>query len=116
MILRLKVWPTAELAKASFVSDGKVLQVRYADLDLRTFAPISQLTGYARELLWDDFFKNDPETYSKVGEITTDNIEAFSEDRVALNEWINHLFKASLSKLNNEWLQSTKPQEEDPGF
>ena len=121
MILRIKVWPTPELAKTTFVSNGSVLEHRTATLDLRSFPAVANLTSFARTLLWDDFFSVDPDAYSKVVSLTTGNIASFSEDKVALSEWINHLFKQKLESLNNEWAQAEKAKieasnAEDCGF
>jgi len=106
MMLRIKVWPAAELAKSVFVIDAKVLQHRYVDLDLRSFSGVSLLTEYGRSLLWQDFYKNDPAAWERRGEITTSNIAAFTEDKVVLQEWVSHLFRESISELNREWAQA----------
>jgi hypothetical protein len=103
MMLRLKVWPTPELAKQVFIVDGKVLQVRYVDLDLRSFAGVANLTEYGRKLLWEDFFASDPHAWDRRSEITTANIGAWDEDKVVLQEWVSHLFTQSISDLNREW-------------
>jgi hypothetical protein len=116
MLLRLKVWPSHELAKTTFTVDSKVIEFRRAEIDLRTFPAVSSLTAYSRSLLWDDFFRNDSHAYDRVGEITTSNVACWSEDSAVLHEWINHLFKEALSRLNNEWAQSNNTPSEDYGF
>ncbi len=103
MMLRIKVWPAAELAKSVFVIDARVLGHRYVEIDLRSFAGVANLTEYGRELLWSDFHREDPQAWERRGEITSANIEAFTEDKVVLQEWVSHLFKESISELNREW-------------
>lgn len=106
MMLRIKVWPAAELAKQVFVIDGKVLEYRRVELDLRTFSGVQRLTEYGRSLLWEDFYRSDPHAWERQGEITTSNINAFTEDAIVLNEWVSHLFKESIANLNREWHQA----------
>ena len=106
MMLRIKVWPASELAKNVFVVDGKVLEYRRVELDLRTFSGVASLTEYGRSLLWDDFYKDDAHSWERVGEIVSSNIAAFTEDKVVLNEWVSHLFKESIANLNREWTEA----------
>jgi hypothetical protein len=94
------------LAKQVFVIDGKVLGHRYVDIDLRSFSGVSSLTEYGRELLWSDFHRDDTHAWERRGEITSANIEAFTEDKVVLQEWVSHLFQQSISDLNREWTQA----------
>jgi len=103
MMLRIKIWPSQKLAKEVFVTDSKVIEFRRAEIDLRTFPAVSQLTDYSRSLLWEDFFRNDAHAWERQGEIETSNIGCWSEDKIVLSEWINHLFKQKLADLNNEW-------------
>ena len=118
MMLRLKIWPSQELAKQVFVTDSKVIEFRRVEIDLRTFPAVAQLTDFARSLLWDDFFKNDSHAWERQGEIETSNIALFTEDKAVLHEWINELFKQKLESLNNEWQAQANntPAEDDPGF
>lgn len=110
MILRIKVWPAAELAKTCFVIDAKVVEFRRVEIDLRTFDGVSQLTEYGRSLLWEDFFKSDPHAWERVGEIVSGNIQCWEDDKTVLNEWVSHLFRESISDLNREWTQAVNPE------
>ena len=103
MMLRIKVRPAPELAKTVFVADSRVLEYRRVEIDLRSFSALSNLTDYGRDLLWEDFYRSDSHAWERVGEITTSNFQAFSEDAVVLSEWVNHLFKAACDNLNSEW-------------
>ena len=112
MMLRLKIWPSPELSKGVFVVDGKVLEFRTTEIDLRTFAGVTKLTEYGRSLLWDDFHAVDPLAWDRRADLTTANIEAFSDDTVALNEWVSQLFRESIANLNREWTQAINPAAE----
>ena len=103
MMLRIKVWPSPELAKNVFVVDGRVLEYRRVELDLRICSAVQRLTEYGRSLLWDDFKGSDPHAWERQAEITTSNIAAFTEDNAVLSEWVSHLFRESIANLNREW-------------